>query len=79
MSWSPNKPACRDCFDKLDSYVDRELSEVEMMSVRRHLDDCPPCQEFFHVHEGVKNLIHRNACPEKAPQRLIDRIKKSLL
>jgi mycothiol system anti-sigma-R factor len=78
MNWPPDKPTCREAYDKLETYVDRELNEVEMAAVMQHLDTCPPCQRFFHVHEGVKKLVHRNACPEKAPGYLIDRIKKSL-
>jgi len=79
MSEIPSTPDCRAAFEKIDGYADRELSEIEMMAVKRHLEECPPCQQYFHVHEGVKRLVHRNACPEKAPQQLIERIKKSLL
>ena len=72
---------CTDCaaaIDKLHEYVDRELSEADLAEVKRHLDDCPPCQRHFHFEEHLKLLVHQNACPERAPAHLLSRILGNL-
>jgi mycothiol system anti-sigma-R factor len=76
--------ANRDCVDcsgaleKLHSFVDRELSQVELGEVRRHLEDCPPCARHFDFEEQLKLLVHRKACPETASHQLLSRILASL-
>lgn len=72
---------CVDCtgaMAKLHSYVDRELSQVELGEVRRHLEDCPPCAHHFALEGQLKLLVHRKACPETAPRQLLSRILASL-
>jgi mycothiol system anti-sigma-R factor len=79
MSTSDND--CVDCggaMDKLHSYVDRELTQVELGEVRRHLEDCPPCARHFDFEEQLKLLVHRKACPETAPQQLLSKILASI-
>ena len=68
---------CHDALNVLHSYVDRELTEVDLVVVQQHLDDCPPCAKHFHFEEDVKRLVHNKACPERAPQELIARILTS--
>jgi mycothiol system anti-sigma-R factor len=63
---------------KLHGYVDRELTTVELLAVKQHLDDCPPCQRHFDFEEQMKQLVHRKACPERAPQELLNKILGSL-
>lgn len=63
-------PMCGWAMDRLDQYVDRELTEVEMAEVRRHLEDCPPCGRHFQFHEHLKLLVYTKACPERAPAHL---------
>jgi mycothiol system anti-sigma-R factor len=64
--------------DKLHSYVDRELTTVELQEVRVHLEDCPPCARHFDFEEHMKQLVHRKACPEVAPEHLLSRILANL-
>jgi mycothiol system anti-sigma-R factor len=69
---------CSDAMVRLYSYVDRELSEVEMVQVQRHLEDCPPCAKHFVFEEDVKRLVHMKACTERAPHELIAKILANL-
>ncbi|HEY8740965.1 MAG TPA: mycothiol system anti-sigma-R factor [Candidatus Dormibacteraeota bacterium] len=69
---------CAGAMDKLHSYVDRELTEVELSEVRRHLEDCPPCQRHFDFEVQLKLLVHRKACPETAPQHLLTKVLGNL-
>jgi mycothiol system anti-sigma-R factor len=54
---------CRDCMDKLDSYVDRELTDEELEDVRHHLKLCPPCEVLFNLRADLKRLV-RVSCHE---------------
>jgi mycothiol system anti-sigma-R factor len=74
----PLRSDCQVMLEKLHQYVDRELTEGELRSVKQHLDDCPPCQRHFDFEERFKVLVHRKACPERAPQQLLTRILGSL-
>jgi mycothiol system anti-sigma-R factor len=74
----PECTTCEGAMQKLHQYVDRELSEAELTAVRGHLEDCPPCQGHFDFEEQLKLLVHRKACPEKAPQQLLSRVLGSL-
>lgn len=79
MSTAEN--GCVDCagaMDRLHSYVDRELTQVELGEVRMHLEDCPPCARHFDFEEHLKLLVHRKACPETAPQHLLRKILSSI-
>ncbi|MEA2646201.1 MAG: hypothetical protein QOE92_1284 [Chloroflexota bacterium] len=78
MSPDSGKPACNQAMQRLHQYVDRELTEAEMTEVQLHLEDCPPCEKHFTVHASMKRLVHSKACPENAPQELLDRILSNL-
>ena len=38
---------CDGCLERLYSYLDRELSPVEVTDVRSHLDECGGCDDTF--------------------------------
>jgi mycothiol system anti-sigma-R factor len=69
---------CQGAKDRLEPFVDRELSAAEMAEVRLHLEDCSDCGRFFDFQEQVKMLVRRKACPEHAPARLVSRILDSI-
>jgi mycothiol system anti-sigma-R factor len=72
---------CADCDsakDKLEAYVDRELTDTEMVEVRKHLSDCSDCDHLFDFQEQVKMLVRRKGCTEKAPSELISKILNTL-
>jgi len=72
-----NRWHCDDCSsakDKLEAFVDRELTDAEMTEVRRHLDACSDCDHLFDFQEQVKMLVRRNGCPETAPAYLVSKI-----
>lgn len=39
--------SCREALERLDDYVDRELTQEEMRMVRRHLRICHECTRKF--------------------------------
>jgi hypothetical protein len=49
---------CDDCFDRLDRYVELELTggdvDAAFPGLRAHLDGCPACRE---EHESLRALV----------------------
>ena len=65
---------CKETVDKLQTFLDRELSEDEVGVVRFHLDRCPPCEHLFHFEERLRRLVKVKACTESAPPSLREQI-----
>ncbi|MBO0708137.1 MAG: zf-HC2 domain-containing protein [Candidatus Dormibacteraeota bacterium] len=56
---------CDDCIERLDPYVDRELTENEIDEVRVHLAECPPCGHQVELRTDLKRLV--KVCLEDQP------------
>jgi mycothiol system anti-sigma-R factor len=65
---------CRETIVKLQTFLDRELQEEEIVTVRYHLEQCPPCQDLFRFEEHWRRLVRTRACNECAPPSLRDQI-----
>src|SRR2546428_14184167 len=63
---------CEQTMRKLSVYIDRELSDAEVRSVKADLDDCPPCEEVFDFQAVLKRLVCKECCTADAPTRLLD-------
>lgn len=48
---------CDDCIERLDPYVDRELTDAEIDEVRMHLAECPPCGHQVELRTDLKRLV----------------------
>ena len=69
---------CADCMEKLDSYVDRELTDEELHQVRLHLELCPPCEKVFDLRADLKRLV-KVCCDEgKAGIGLRNKVRELL-
>jgi mycothiol system anti-sigma-R factor len=73
----PSEPTCRQVFELLSDFVDGELSVKERESLGRHLDACPPCEEFLKTFETARSLC-RESLLEKMPSELKDRLRSFL-
>ena len=69
---------CHDCQERLDAYVDRELSDDEVVELRRHLDECPPCDDRYRFEAGLKRLVRVCCEQDKAPVELRDKLREIL-
>ncbi|GCE12129.1 zf-HC2 domain-containing protein [Tengunoibacter tsumagoiensis] len=64
---------CLDCVAataRLHLYIDRELSDEEVIIVQQHLESCPHCECRFHFDSHVKKLIHDRCTIVHAPAHL---------
>jgi mycothiol system anti-sigma-R factor len=73
----PSEPTCRQVFELLSDFVDGELTVEERESLGRHLDACPPCEEFLKTFETARSLC-RESLLEKMPPELKDRLRSFL-
>jgi mycothiol system anti-sigma-R factor len=66
---------CSEAERRLHTYLDRELSEVEIAEVQEHLEMCDNCRARFRFEDGLKRLVHRAGGSETAPSGLRERIR----
>jgi mycothiol system anti-sigma-R factor len=64
--------------EKLDRYVDRELTDAEVEEVRQHLRDCPPCEDQFRLQASVKRLVKVCCDQGEAPAHLRKKLNEIL-
>jgi mycothiol system anti-sigma-R factor len=67
-------PKCYEALARLQTFLDRELTECEVDTVRVHLDRCPPCKEVFRFEEHLRRLVKVRCMGEICPQSLRDQI-----
>ena len=69
---------CRDCLENLDPYLDRELTDRELEEVKRHLADCPPCDDRYALRVGLKRLVKICCDQGQAPDSLRSKLRQIL-
>ena len=64
---STDPMTCRDVFQRLDDYLDRELSPKEMLLVRAHLETCAVCASEHRfertILDNMKEKVRRLPVP----------------
>ena len=69
---------CRTCLQALHPYIDRELSDEDIVQVREHLDTCRGCLHLYQFEASLRRLV-RVRCQElHAPESLRVRITECL-
>jgi anti-sigma factor RsiW len=58
---------CGRVSNQLSAYIDRELTGVEMLHVRRHLDDCDRCRSEYEALCRMKTLLGGLRTAEPGP------------
>ena len=69
---------CGDCARALNSYLDRELSDEDIVHVRDHLEACGGCLHMYQFEESVRRLVRVRCQEQGAPESLRMRITMSL-
>ncbi|MDP8992811.1 MAG: mycothiol system anti-sigma-R factor [Actinomycetota bacterium] len=64
---------CRDAVHRLYHFLDGELDETHRASIRRHLDECPPCLQAFDFEAELRVLVAR-MCRDQVPESLRGRV-----
>lgn len=70
---------CIEVFNRLDDYLDRNLSEEEVALVARHLDECLMCANEYRFEatmlEGLKARLRRIEIPAHLLSSIMLRIQ----
>jgi mycothiol system anti-sigma-R factor len=48
---------CGACVRALQPYIDRELSDDDIVQVQIHLEDCAGCLHMFRFEESLRRLV----------------------
>ena len=60
---------CRDCVQALNSYIDRELSDDDIVTVREHLVTCGGCLHLYQFEESLRRLVRVRVTMSLAVER----------
>ena len=69
---------CEEAFRRLDDYLDRELSEREMVLVHEHLEICAGCAREFRFEESVLRGVRAKLRQIDVPADLQARVLMAL-
>jgi len=70
----PDRLTCEEVFERLDDYLDRELTPDQMRLVHEHLEICAVCASEYRFESGiitgVREKLRRVAVPESLRARI---------
>ena len=69
---------CPDCQDKLDRFVDRELTTTEMLEIQLHLEGCPECMDNYEFQAHLKLLVKHSCDCDTAPPAFREKLRELL-
>lgn len=69
---------CQEVFERLNDYLDRELSAEEMGLVRAHLDTCAQCASEYAFEASALGELKAKLRRIDLPQSVLDRIQTIL-
>ncbi|MGH7631262.1 MAG: anti-sigma factor family protein [Gemmatimonadales bacterium] len=73
-----DRATCEDAFRKLDDYLDRRLTPLEMRLVEQHLETCEACTREFTFEASVLAAVRRKIERVEAPPDLLARISERI-
>jgi mycothiol system anti-sigma-R factor len=71
-----SEPDCIETLRELELYLDGEMSEAQLRSVRAHLEGCEQCFEAFDFHAELKAVIAHKCRTDPMPPKLLERIEE---
>jgi len=69
---------CPDCQDKLDRYLDRELTNTEALEIQLHLEGCPDCNDQYEFQVQLKRLVKHSCDCDSAPAGFREKLRQIL-
>lgn len=70
--------SCRETFERIDDYLDRELSDAEMELVRAHVKACEVCTKVFEFEGSVVSAVRQKLEDVTLPEGLKQKVFRSL-
>jgi anti-sigma factor (TIGR02949 family) len=69
------KAECAEVIAEVWTLLDGECTAESRERLRKHLEECPPCLQFYGLEERIKVLIASKCRGEKAPEGLRERLR----
>jgi len=69
---------CTHCLQALNPYLDRELSDDDIVQVREHLEACAGCLHQFQFEESLRRLVRVRCQEQQAPDGLRAKVEARL-
>ena len=66
----PHETDCSSVLEQVYEYIDHEMADDDLATVKQHLDECSPCLAEYGLEQAVKALVHRCCSSEVAPEEL---------
>jgi mycothiol system anti-sigma-R factor len=66
----PHETPCTEVLDRVYSYLDGEIDDMDCAKVRQHLDECGPCLREYGLEEAVKRLVAKHCGHDPVPSEL---------
>lgn len=66
------------CMEMLQSVVDNQATEEQLLYFKQHLEGCAPCSANYRLDTMVKTLVQSRCCAGRPPEDLIDKIKEKI-
>lgn len=64
---------CDDCEELLQGYLDRELTDAEVVQAESHLDGCTYCRRRYRFERSLRKYVQTTAV-ERMPDGLMDKL-----
>jgi mycothiol system anti-sigma-R factor len=68
---------CGDWRENIFLYLDKSLSDSQLIEFRAHLEICEACRQVVEAEEELSHLLHRSRPLYSAPTTLRDRILRA--
>ena len=65
---------CNDCVERLYAFLDTELSETDLVSVRSHIEGCDDCDDNFVFEARFLEQLRECCTSDVAPAELRQRV-----
>ena len=69
---------CQEAFERLDDYLDRELSPAEMTLVRAHLETCAICAAEYEFEARVLDQLRATLRRIDVPGAVVEKVRAVL-
>ncbi len=75
---SVDRYTCEQVFQRINDYLDRELSAEEMALVRAHLETCTECASEYHFEGSVLTELKAKLRRIDLPPAVLDKVEQIL-
>ncbi len=78
MKKGSSQPGHSECLELLHLVLDGEASAEQKDFFDKHVCNCMPYYEIYHVDKAIKSLVKNTCCGKNVPSDLADAIKEQL-